>query len=513
MIAAGVAAAAVYAVDISAYGPAFAEEDGRSGTLVAAVDIQPKSLDPIMGDNATTDRLTLNQIYETLVWADSNGELRPGLASSWEYTDAGSSIVFKLREGVKFHDGTMFDANTAAWNIRRAIDPAVNAPKKSQLAEVESVEVVEPQVLKVNLKAKSGAALASFALDAGMMVSPTAAEKAGEAFGRNPVGTGPFQFYEWVSGSEIRLKAFDDYWQEGPEGQDLPLLDGVTIRFVTSTAVKLIEVQSGNVHLVDGITPKDFASVEADPDLVLVEVPGGFSQWVSFNVTKHPFNDEKLRRAVSLALDRTALAQAVVQSYGTVIPTLIAPFDWAADPAIAPLQRDISEAQRLLESSEAKSGFSPTLTIIQRDPDTTVAQLMQAQLQEAGIPLKIEVLERQGFVSKVLNYDYEIAMGRMPVPLVDPDHVFRFIFGRDAQQNYPGHTDEELFALIDQARAETDRTERKNLYSEIQKRLLEKNYLAFLFLRQVRHVASSDVQGLEYDLMSGWRLHSASLNN
>lgn len=475
------------------------------------MDLQPRSLDPIMGDAPTSDRYVLIQMFESLLRFDEKGELVPWLAESWDYADGNTALVFRLRRGIKFHDGADFDAEAAAYNVRRTIDPATNAPRSPDMSDVAAAEVIDPHTLKIKLKGPSGAAVSAFAVEAGMMCSPAALRKFGADFGRNPVGTGPFRFVEWTSGSQVTMARFDGYWQDGADGRKLPYADGVTVRFIPNTAVKMIEVKAGNVHVVDGVTPRDFAEVEGNPAMRLMPVPPGIAQWLTFNVTRPPFNDPKLRAAVNAGIDRNQLMRAVTRGYGTVTPTFVPPSEWTYDASLKVPTLDPTRAKRLLAEAGKPQGFEATLSIIQRDPDAQVAQLVQAQLRPLGIQLKIEILERQAWVPKVLGHQHELGIGRVGVPRADPDQVFGPFFGRDAAQNWSGIKDEEVFAAVDAARRATALPERKALYAKLQQLLLDRDYYAWLFFREARHVVRAELRNLEIDAGGAWLLGSAWL--
>ena len=493
--------------------PALAQTDKpiRGGRIVASMDLQPRSLDPIMGDAPTSDRYVLIQMFQSLVRFDDKGKLVPWLAESWAYADDDSALLFRLRPGIRFHDGTPFDAEAVAFNVRRTIDPATNAPRSPDLSDVAAVEVIDPLTVKVRLKAPSGAAISAFAVEAGMMCSPAALKKFGADFGRNPVGTGPFRFAEWVSGGHVALDAWDGYWEKGADGRALPYAEGVTIRFIPNTAVKMIEVKAGNVHIVDGITPRDFAEVEANPAMRLMPVPPGIAQWLTFNVGRAPFDNPKLRAAVNAGIDRTQLMRAITRGYGAVTPTFVPPSEWAFDATLRAPTLDPARVKRLLAEAGRPQGFEATLSIIQRDPDTQVAQLVQAQLRPLGIQLKIEILERQAWVPKVLGHQHEMAMGRVNVPRADPDQVFGPFFGRDAAQNWSDMKDTAVFDAVDAARRATDLAVRKAAYAKTQQLLLDQDYYAWLFFREARHVVRAELKNLEIDSGGAWLLATAWL--
>jgi peptide/nickel transport system substrate-binding protein len=491
--------------------PVEAQQPRRGGVLAASMDLQPRSLDPIMGDAPTSDRYLLLQIYEALLRFDAEGNLQPALAESWAFAPDGRSITFKIREGVVFHDGTSFDAKAAAWNLERAMDPKVNAPRRSDLAALAGVEATGPFELKVTLKEPSGAALSALAVEAGMMASPTAVQASGQDFGRKPVGTGPFRFEEWVSGTSVTLRRFDRYWRKDDAGQPLPYLDGVTMRFITQPAVKMVELKSGSVHLSDSITPRDIPEIEKASDLKLLKVPPGITQFMAFNASAKPFDDVRVRRAVLHAINPEVMMRVVSGQYGAVTPTVAAPGEWIYDGSLPKPTQDVAAARRLLAEAGFANGFTMTISVIQREPDTQIAQLMQAQLRQAGITANVEILERQAWLDKVLNKRHEAAMLRANVPRPDPDQTFGPFFGRNAAFNWSAVQDEALFDAVARAARATEQKDRRAAYVEAQKILLEKAYYAFLFFREAPHVHRAEVQNLRFDIGGAWLLSQAWL--
>jgi peptide/nickel transport system substrate-binding protein len=483
----------------------------RGGQIVASMDLQPRSLDPIMGDAPTSDRYALIQIFEALLKFDVQGNLKPALATSWEWSADRKSVVFKLRPNVVFHDGEKFDADAVVFNIQRTIAPGSTAPRTPDLADIAGAEAIDPMTVRILLKQPSGAALASLAVEAGMMCSPAALRRLGQDFGRNPVGTGPFKFGEWVGGSHIRMVRNERYWADGADGKKLPYADSVLLRIIPTTAVKMIEVKAGNVHLVDGVTPRDFQEVQGNSALQLVAVPPGIAQWLTFNVKSGIFQNSALRAAVNHGIDRNVLMRAVTQGFGAVTPTWVPPTDWSYDASVPAPTLDPAKVQAFLRDGGRPNGFTAKLSIIQRDPDTQVAQIIQAQLRAHKINVEIEILERQAWVPKVLGQQHELGMGRVNVPRADPDHVFGPFFGRAAAQNWSGISDEKVFALVDRGREETDQAKRKAIYRELQVALNEANYYSWLFFREARHVARVELRNIVLDSGGAWQLGEAWL--
>lgn len=490
--------------------PAFAQDRPvRGGTIVASMDLQPKSLDPMNGDAPGVDRLALAQLFEGLLKFDVNGNLLPSLATSWEWSEDKKSIVFKLRSGVVFHDGEPFDAAAVVANIARSTAPGSTDLRVTDMADIAGADDIDPMTVRIRLKQPSGAALATLAVEAGMMCSPAAMKRLGPDFGRQPVGTGPFRFVEWVGGSQIRMARNERYWRDGADGQKLPYADAIVLRIIPTTAVKMVEVKSGGVHVVDGVTPRDFEDVQANPALKLISVPPGIAQWMSFNVSKGVFANPALRAAVSHGIDRNVLMRGITRGFGAVTPTWIPPSDWSYDATAPAPTFDPAKVQALLKEAGQPNGFSCKISIIQRDPDTQVAQIVQAQLKQHKINLDIEILERQAWVPKILGLQHELAMGRIGVPRADPDHVFGPSFSRTATQNWSGVKDEQIFALVDKAREETDRAKRKAFYRELSAAINANNYYAWLFFRESRHVARKELQNIVLDSAGAWQLGEA----
>lgn len=500
-------ALAAAATAFSAMGPRETRAQGarRGGTLAVGFSTEPAGLDPAFGDAPSIDRSIYNMFYDNLFYLGQDGALQPALATSWEISPDGLAIVCKLRTGVRFHDGTAFDAAAVKASLERVVDPAVNAPYARNLSDLAGVDAIDPMTVRIRLKQPSGAIMTALATEPGMIVRPTQ----GQDVRRNPNGTGPFRFREWIGGNSLTAVRNDAYWAMGDDGKPLPYLDQITFRFIRNTTVKITEARAGSIQMADAIQTRDFEAVSADPNLVLPPNSQGIHQWMSFNVSKPPFNNPDLRRAALAAINREALARVVTGRYGRVTPTLITPEDWVYDANLPVPQHDVAAARQHL----AKSGFSGEFTVsaIQRDPDTQIAQLLQAQFQQAGLRCRVEVLERQAWLDKVRKKNHDIGLLQIHQPRPDPDATFAPSFGRDAAFNWSGVEDEALFALVERARMTFDRTQRRTLYVDIQRRILESNAYAFLFTRPIADILRKTVTGLRVEVHGPWRLDQVRL--
>lgn len=493
--------------------PLFAQDTPapvRGGSITVSMDLEPASLHPLFGNAPTSDRFIFNQIFDALLRIEEDGTLAPALATDWSYGDGNRSITLNLRDDVVFHDGEPFGAEAAKANLDYAIGGEVVAPHAADLSGVESVEILGTHAIRINLKNPSGAILATLGTEPAMMMSPRALAEKGDAIQRDPVGTGPFRFVRWVPGEFIEAERFDRYWRTGADDEPLPYLDAIQMKFISNNATKVIELQGGNLDLGDAITPRDAEQLKDDDRIKLLTPPGGIQSWIAFNSQKAPFDNVHLRRAVNAGIDRAGLLQAVALGVGEIPPVMFAPTEWAFHPTPEPSAYDPDLARQEVEKSGLGPRVAATLSVIQRDPDVQLAQLVQAMLGQVGIDLQIVVLERSAWVQGVLDGDYQIGMGRWSIPFVDPDQVCSSVLGRGAL-NWANIQDEPLKQLAVEAAQAVDHEERRAIYQAIQARLIEEAYYNFLIMRGVNYVSNPDLHGVSFEPNGLWHLSGAYL--
>lgn len=478
----------------------------RGGTIVTSTDVEPASMDPGFGNAPGTDIRSFRLVYENLFYQDADGKLVPQLATEWKMADDGLSIDFKIRQGVKFHDGTPLDAAAVAYNFNRSIDPAIGTRNATFLGDLAGAEAIDEFTLRLTLKQPSSIVMSSIANEMGMVASPTAMEKMGNDFARNPVGTGPFKFDKWQSGDRLIFSRFDGYWGKDDKGEQLPYLDHVEVRIIVDAVTKVIAAESGAVQLVDTIQPRDYQRIESNPELSLV--PGLVTNYnlLSFNQTAPPFDNVTLRKALTAAIDRELMLKVIYPGTGMVMHGIFPDYAQEYNPALKDYEYNPQRAAELYKES-GYSGPPLTLTLIQRDPDTTIAQILQSQWEAAGIPIKIELLERLAWTDKVYGHHYELALHRLGGPRANSDIPNRF--GRDAGADHTGQT--VLFDVVDKIRGTVADDERNGYYRQLQQMIVDNAIQMPLVGQRENRIVNKHVVGLTSELNGNWILSAAWL--
>lgn len=470
-----------------------AETPKRGGTLKMQLQSTTASLDPLFGNGGEAQFTTL--YAEPLIYINRSYEYIPHLAESWEVENGGKSYVFKLRQGIQFHDGTPLNAEAVKFNFDRLLDPNLAHTKKASASLLESVEVIDDSTVRVSFKDPSELSLVMLSSLEGSVCSPTAIQALGEDFGRKPSCTGPFMIESWT-GNEFVTKRNPNYWMDGADGQKLPYLDGVQITVQSNSAVRLVELRSGNVQYIDYVLPKDFDQVRQDPSLKLIDIKHGMHGYTAFNVSKPPFDNKDLREAVAFGVDREALVKVIAPADATVLKYMESPEQlWVYDDLVVGHSYDPERAKAAL----ARSGFTGevTMLVIQRDPDIQVAQLMQGMLAQIGLKSKIEVVERQGFLDKMNALQHDFLIARMEHG-VDPDSQYSAFFDDRGVFNVTGVDRTETTALVGAARVELDREKRRALYKQVTDKILDGYIFSWLTRLPYQTAASARLQDVEF---------------
>ncbi|MEB3187539.1 MAG: ABC transporter substrate-binding protein [bacterium] len=455
----------------------------RTDTLIFAKAKDATRLDPADTVDAESTTVTEN-ICEGLVrFADGSCRIEPALATRWDVSPDGRTWTFHLRPGVRFHDGTPFDARAVKLSFDRQRKPGPGQVFEfwaSFFAPVlDRVEVVDPRTVRMRLKVPDATFLANLAIPSMSILSPTAlANEDAAAIARHPVGTGPFRFVRWVRGERIVLERNLDYW-DGP-----PRLRKLVFKPVPENAVRLLELEVGAVDAMDGINPDDVARVERNPELRLASAPGMNVGYLAFNVTRKPLDDVRVRRAIRLALDKPALVKAFFAggrlgqaAVNPMPPALLGYAERLVDPA-----PDLSIARRLLAEAGLAGGFELPLWALPvarpyMPQGQRTAEAIQAALQPLGIRVNIQSYEWGTYLDKLGRGDHTAALMGWIGDNGDPDNFLYTMFDANnarpggGASNYCFYRDPAVHAWLTEARLTTVLATRTRLYRQVQERL------------------------------------------
>lgn len=436
---------------------------GQAADLRIALQDDPDMLDPAQS-RSFVGRIVYTALCDKLVDVNADVEFVPQLATDWKTSEDGLKLVMNLREGVTFHDGEPLNAEAVVYTIKRNMT-LPESRRKSELTSVAGVEATGPLQVTFTLKAPDASLVAQLSDRAGMIVSPKAAEAQGANFGAHPVCAGPFKFVERVAQDRIVLEKFADYWDAGRIH-----VDKVTYLPIPDTTVRLANLRSGDVDLVDRIAPTDAETVKADAKLGYAEAVGLGSMGMYVNIgngdlSKKPMGqDKRLRQAFSAAIDRDAINQVVFA--GTALPgnQPWPPTSPWYDKDIPVQPRDIEKAKALVK----EAGVDRVAVTIKHHNNPVVTQTMQmiqAMVAEAGFDVSLLSTEFATLLDTQSTGNYEITRsdwsGRP-----DPDGNVHQFYHSKGGLNDMKYANPEVDRLLDEARAASDPAVRKEKYAE-----------------------------------------------
>ena len=456
-----------------------------AGTFVAAIGSQPDQLDPHQ-TTAYPSFQVLENIYDTLVVPNPETlEMEPSLATEWETSEDELSWTFTLQEGVTFHDGSEFDSADVAYSYNRIIDEEL--ANSYRFTTVESIETPDPQTVVINLSQPTPNLLVNIGGFKGMAIIPEGSAEEMDLT-REANGTGPFML-ESQSPDGITLAGNPDYWGDGPH------VDEVQFRFIAEPTTALTELQTGNVQWTDNIPPQEISSLENAQDVTIEQVPSQDYWYWTANFQREPFDDPRVREALSIGIDRQAITEAARFDAATVNQTAIPETSpWHYD--YAPYEHDPERARQLLEEAGV-SDLEMGLMVTDEFPETiTAAQVIESQLGEIGVTVNIEQetfatwLDRQGqgdFDAFMLGW-----LGNL-----DPFDFYHAQHTCEGGSNFQGYCNQETTDLLNQAANEPDQERRKELYDQAAKLIVDDNSYIYLYNPDVVQAWAPEVTGYQ----------------
>ncbi len=461
-----------------------------AATLDVAIDSSPAGLDPHLITAFNSVVIVQGNIYEGLTAIAKDLSVVPGLAESWDISEDGLTYTFKLRSGVKFHDGSDFDAEDVAASIRRVQAEAIASPLASRVTPITGIEVVDPTTITLTLDAPFAPILSSLA---GIAIVPAELEADAEGLQQTPVGTGPFKFAEWQPNGFIRLDKNAEYWAEGQ-----PKLDEVVVHFVPEAATRQVGVTTGEYDLLPGIDPATALQLQGQAGVTVQETRDIAYTLLGLNTSREPFDDAKVREAINYLINRQEIIDGALFGAGVpagpLSPALV---NWAVDPStFACYAHDVEKAKALLAQAGVATPLQLTMNVLPRQDTRDIAQVLQQQLAAGGIEVELITQEIGDFVQSWRNSDFDMfvsANGGSP----DPDEYFYRTFRSEGSTNVFKYSDSEIDAWLDEGRSTTDPAARKAIYDQVQAKLACEGPAAHIAFGTLYTAVADGVEGFE----------------
>jgi peptide/nickel transport system substrate-binding protein len=451
-------------------------EDAR--TVVMAIENSPTNLDRRIGTDAMSERIG-SLIFDPLVRMDAHYEMRPWLATTWQQVPGNQpgvkDWVFHLRDGVRFQDGRPLGAEDVAWTINSMRDGSLVTSKSGAFAHVLRAEVRDPLTVVVRMKAPDASLLFNLS-DSLFGVVP---KGAGKEFGRAPIGSGPFRFVSAEQDKDVVIERDPNYWGRSI-GAPAAKVERVRFVVVPDAVTVALELEKGSVDIASNQLTLDMVhALEGRSGLAVETGLGSAVMYLNFNVQRGPLRDARVRQAIACAMDRGAMVHAVWRDNARLADTMLPLGHWAAadEAQLAHWPHDVQRAQALLEAAGYRAdanGVRLRLEMKTSTDETTrlVAQILEAQLHDAGIQLTLRSSEFGTFYSDVTNGRFEMYALRWIGSNEDPD-IFRYAFGSDRFPPKGGnrgrYSDARVDALLADAARRSDEAPRAEDFSAVQK--------------------------------------------
>jgi peptide/nickel transport system substrate-binding protein len=456
----------------------------RGGKMVYARNADSLFLDPVLLER-NVDIWVLTNLYDTLLEPSGDGKsIEPGLATGYEVSDDGLSFTLKLRQGVKFADGTPLTVDDVKWSLDRARDPN-NGAWNFTLTSVDSVETKRDDTIVLHLKNPDPALAAALAVFNSSIMSKKLFEAApgandadkAKAFGEHPVGTGPFVLESWDRGTKMVLKKNPNYWQNGEDGKPLPYLDEVDFQIIPDDATRILKLQSGEVDGAEFIPYSRVAELKGDPNIDMELFPSTKVTYLTWNIrpslksgTANPLADEKVRQALNYAIDKNALIKVVTFGTGKPMGSYMSsstPLFHGTDSLYA---FDLQKAKSLLKEAGKDGGFELNAMVLAGNADD-IASLSTIQQMWAplGVKLSIEQADNATMVSRYDADEFQIQIGYWTDDIMDPSEITSyFAYYKTTESQHSGYNDPTIQDLFEKSGKEPDKTKRVDMYAKLQ---------------------------------------------
>lgn len=465
------------------------KSETKKDTLVVATAYDAKSLDPhAVNDVASSNVMT--QIYGTLVQLNDKGEVIPMLAESFTQLDD-LTYEFKLKKGVKFHNGEEMKASDIKFSLTRAAESSSVSHIFGDI-DINSFSMPDDYTISFEIKTPATGFLSGLVHTGGSILSEKAVTTAGENYAMNPVGTGPFKFVSWTKGDKVELERFDDFYG------DKAKFSKMTLRVIPEPTNRVIELESGGVDIAYEISVNDLSRIEENEKLQIIRVIDNSTQYLGFNNQKAPFTDIKVREAISYALDTKSIVETVWRGVGRVAVGPIGPNVLYSDKSLERHEYNVQKSKDLLKEAGFEKGFKTTIWTNEKKERVDMATIMQSQLKEVGIDVEIKVLEWGAYLDGLSKGEQDMFLIGWTCQTPDPDlAVYAPLHSSKVGSggNYSFFNNTKTDELIMKGRVMKNSPEREAVYKELQKEVKSQSPWVFLSNGEQVIGATQDVKG------------------
>lgn len=476
----GMLAAAAGAGALALGGDALAQTPRRGGILRCGRDQEPDSLDPHKTALAVSEA-TMRLVHEPLARIDADGNVQPALAASWELTNGNKTIVFKLKEGMTFHDGTPVDAEAVAWTVARHRDPATASPTVFLLGPLEKVEAVDRLTVAYTYRQAFVPLWVGLTLGYCVVLPRRAVEAAGAQFGRNPVGAGPFKFKSWAPDSGIQMERHDGY-----RAGSVPNIDGIKLVHYPEDATRMAALETGEIDLIytgSSVPLTSIRRLRGRRGIDILSRPALTLRNMTFNQSMAPLNDVRVRRALSHAIDPARMVALILDGQGKPaygpLPSTMPGYS----PTVEQLAHRYDPARARALLAEAGHATGLRLTAIGNDTPAIrrAAEIAQAQFAEIGVELAVQSMPIGEWSAAARRGQSQIIFDGYTYPDADALYV-KFHSTSGINVNFvPKEQSVELDGLLDGERTEFDPAKRRELLKQAQEKIVREAYWIPMF--------------------------------
>ena len=482
--------AAAFAVALFA-GAANAQKQG--GSITFGVELDISGFDPLkVGVFDTASFTAAAAIFDTLTTLDDKGVAQPKLALSWDHSEDFKTWTFKLRPGVKFHDGTPFNAEAVKANFDRQKDPANKCRCAFYIAFIHDVQAPDELTVVFNLNDPSVNLPAIITIQStnNVVQSPTAWKTKGDDYNRNPVGTGPYILKSWAAGDRMVLERNPDYWNKGH-----PYLDRIVLKPLPDAQSRFASLQSGEADIVwdDEYDPDNIQKAQKDPKLTVHTYVGSGAQVYAFNTKVAPFDDLRVRQALVMAIDRKKMSKAITNGLSIPASNPYGEGSWVKCKDDGALPTDIEKAKALIKDYGKPVDFKMIISATPRGRN--VGQVLQQFWKQVGANMEIEQVDQATIVPRAFMRKFQLTPWRI-VDLADPDPQMFANFHTGSPVALANYSNPELDKLLEHARVTADPEKRTEDYCAASRFINQEAIWFWTFQNTYYAISSAKLKGL-----------------